>query len=224
MRFAFAVVTIYVHVYQPINIKEPDVEVGDDAYNYVVTYVENADKSLFSENFKDSENGYAKYIDVESFVDWYLINEITKNTDGTFFTSCYMNLALDGKLKMGPLWDYDITFGNAYYDNNDVPEGFRIKGSVSWYDRLFQDPNFVALVKERFAYFYGMRNEIFAEINRNAEYLQYAAIENNNKWGTLYNYTWPNSDIMGSYQNEVQNMKNWLNRRFEWLNNAFSAL
>ena len=69
-----------------------------------------------------------------------------------------------------------------------------------------------------------MRNEIFAEINRNAEYLQYAALENNNKWGTLYNYTWPNSDIMGSYQNEVQNMKNWLSRRFEWLNTAFSAL
>lgn len=42
--------------------------------------------------------------------------------------------------------------------------------------------------------------------------------------GTLYNYTWPNSDIMGSYQNEVQNMKNWLSRRFEWLNTAFSAL
>ena len=42
--------------------------------------------------------------------------------------------------------------------------------------------------------------------------------------GTLYVYTWPNSDIMGSYQNEVQNMKNWLSRRFEWLNTAFSAL
>ena len=213
------------HVYQPINIKEPDVEVGDDAYNYVVTYVENVDKSLFSENFKDSENGYAKYIDVESFVDWYLINEITKNPDGSFYSSCYMNLSREGKLKMGPLWDFDIAYGNINYNvDSEYPEGFWIKGRVSWYNRLFQDSNFVALVKERFAYFYGMRNVIFAEINRNAEYLQYAALENNNKWGTLYNYTWPNSDIMGSYQNEVQNMKNWLSRRFEWLNTAFSAL
>ena len=40
----------------------------------------------------------------------------------------------------------------------------------------------------------------------------------------LYNYTWPNYEILGKYQNEVQNMKNWLNRRLEWLNNAISAL
>lgn len=41
---------------------------------------------------------------------------------------------------------------------------------------------------------------------------------------TLYNYTWLNNEIWGTYQSEVQNMKNWLSRRFEWLNTAFSAL
>ena len=212
------------NINQPINIKDPDVEVDSEAYNYVVSYLENTDNALYSENFTDPTEGYAKYMDVETFVDWYIINEIAKNNDAIFYTSCYMNLSREGKLKMGPLWDYDIAFGNVNYNYNDNPEGFWILEKVSWYKRLFQDPNFVALVKERFAYFYGMRNEIFAEINRNAEYLQYAALENNNKWGTLYNYTWPNSDIMGSYQNEVQNMKNWLSRRFEWLNTAFSAL
>ena len=212
------------HIGEIINIKDPDVEIGSEAYNYVVSYLENTDNALYSENFTDPTEGYAKYMDVETFVDWYIINEIAKNNDAIFYTSCYMNLSREGKLKMGPLWDYDIAFGNVNYNYNDNPEGFWILEKVSWYKRLFQDPNFVALVKERFAYFYGMRNEIFAEINRNAEYLQYAALENNNKWGTLYNYTWPNSDIMGSYQNEVQNMKNWLSRRFEWLNTAFSAL
>ena len=125
---------------------------------------------------------------------------------------------------MGPLWDFDIAFGNINYNVNVVdPEGYWIKG-VAWYKQLFKDPAFVELVKERFNYFYSQKDVIFSEINRNANYLQYAALENNNKWGTLYNYTWPNSDIMGSYQNEVQNMKNWLNRRLEWLNTEFSAL
>lgn len=212
------------HIGQPINIKDPDVEVGSDDYNFVVNYLNTTDQVLFSEDFADPVEGYKKYIDVESFVDWYLINEITKNPDSRFFTSCYMNLSREGKLKMGPLWDFDIAFGNIDYHPQVIGlEGFWVKTSP-WFTRLFEDPAFVSLVKERFAYFYGKQNEIFLEINRNAEYLQYAAVENNNKWGTLYNYTWPNYEILGKYQNEVQNMKNWLNRRLEWLNNAISAL
>lgn len=213
------------HIGQPINIKDPDVEVGSDDYNFVVNYLNTTDQVLFSEDFADPVEGYAKYLDVESFVDWYLISEITKNPDSRFFTSCYMNLSREGKLKMGPLWDFDIAFGNINYSvlQAESVDGFWIK-TVPWYVRLFSDPAFVSLVKERFDYFYSQKEVIFNEINRNAEYLQYAAVENNNKWGTLYNYTWPNSDILGSYQNEVQNMKNWLNRRLEWLNNAISAL
>jgi hypothetical protein len=206
-----------------VNIKDPELEVGSEAYEYLVDYMNKADAALFSESFKDPEIGYAKYFDVISFADWYIINEISKNNDAIFWTSCYMNLSRGGKLKMGPLWDYDIAFGNVDYGNCGDPEGFYIK-DIPWYKRLFEDPAFVSIVKERFAYFYSQKNVIFSEINRNAEYLQYAAIENNNKWGTFYIYTWPNNEILGSYRNEVQNMKNWLNRRFEWLNTAISLL
>jgi spore coat protein CotH len=182
---------------QPINIKSPEVEVGDSAYNYVVDYLNTVERVLFSDDFKDPSKGYAKYIDVASFVDWYLINEIAKNNDACFFSSCYMTLARNGKLKMGPLWDYDIAFGNVNYNTNDDPEGFYICTNVSWYRRLFADAAFVKLVQERFEYFYSNKEVIFNEINRNAEYLQYAAVENNNKWGVLYEYTWPNNEILG---------------------------
>lgn len=212
------------HVPYPINIKDPDVELGSEAYDYVLGYVESLDNVLFSDNFNDPVNGYSKYIDVESFVDWYLINEISKNTDAIFFSSCYMNLSRNGKLKMGPLWDFDLAFGNVDYNTNDNPEGFWLKNNIAWYKSLFKDPAFVSLVKERFDYFYSQKDVIFNEINRNAEYLQYAAVENNNKWSTLYNYTWPNNEVLGSYQNEVQSLKTWLNRRFEWLKTALYAL
>lgn len=211
------------HIEQPINIKEPELKFEEDAYNYVVQYLERADASLFSENFTDPINGYRKYLDVESFVDWYLINEITKNNDARFYSSCYMNLSHDGKLKMGPLWDYDIAFGNVNYNGNDSPEGFWIL-RVPWYNRLFQDTAFVQKVKERFDYFYNNRDKIYSKINDNANYLKYSIIENNNKWGTLYNYTWPNNTIWGSYQNEIQSMKIWIEKRFEWLNEQFSAM
>lgn len=205
------------HIGYPINIKDPDVEVGDEAYNYVVRYLEVVDSVLFCDNFKDKQNGYAKYIDVNSFVDWYLINEISKNNDACFYTSCYMNLSRGGKLKMGPLWDYDIAFGNVTYNGCDKPTGYWIK-EVSWYKRLFQDPNFAQKVRERFEYFYSKRDYLFNEINANAKYLKYSIIENNYKWNTLYEYTVPNNTIMGSYENEVQELKTWLDKRFEWLN------
>lgn len=54
-------------------------------------------------------------------------------------------------------------------------------------------------------------------INSGAEYLKYSVIENNSRWQTLYMYTWPNYAIWGAYNNEVQYLKNWLDTRFDWL-------
>ncbi len=211
------------HIEQVVNIKDPDVEYDDENYDYAKNYVSLVDEALFSNDFKNQEEGWQKYMDMDSFVDWYLINEISKNNDAIFFSSCYMNLKRGEKLKMGPLWDFDIAFGNVDYNNNWEVNGFWIK-NVSWYERLFQDPAFVAKVKERFNYFYNKQPEIMNEINQNAQYLRYSVIENNSKWGTFYNYTWPNYDIWGNYQNEVQSMKLWIQKRFEWLKEQFDAM
>ena len=117
---------------------------------------------------------------------------------------------------MGPLWDFDIAFGNINYGDNFDVSGFWIR-VLPWFNRLFQDPAFVARVKEHFDYFYNHRDNIFNEINLNARYLHRSVQENENRWGILYNTTWPNYDVWGNYQNEVQNMKGWLSRRLDWL-------
>lgn len=211
------------HIPQPVNIKDPDVEYDNEDFQYAKNFVETADATLFSENFKDSENGWQKYFDVESFVDWYLINEISKNVDATFWSSCYFHLQRGGKLKMGPIWDFDISFGNVDYAEARYYDDFWVT-NTSWYYRLFQDPFFVNRVKERFDFFYNKQPELMEEINQNAQYLQYSVVENNEKWNTFYNYNWPNYDIWGNYQNEVQSMKLWLQKRFEWLKQQFDAM
>ena len=211
------------HIPQPVNIKDPDVEYDDENFNYAKEYLTNADNVLFSDNFTNPSEGWQKYLDMESFVDWYLINEITKNNDAIFYSSCYMNLRRGGKLKMGPIWDFDIALGNVNYNDNFIEEGSWIK-KIQWYSRLFEDPAFVAKVKERFAYFYRHREYIMRNINENAEYLKYSVQENENRWHTFYTYTWPNYDIWGSYMNEVQSMKTWLSKRFEWLKNEFEKM
>ncbi|MFK2476540.1 CotH kinase family protein [Bacteroides fragilis] len=203
-----------------VNIKKPNVEVGDEKYCFIKEYITEAERVLFGDNFKDPVNGYRKYLDVNSFVDWYLVNEIAKNNDAVFWSSCYMNVSPNGKIKMGPLWDFDIAFGNINYNNNQLATGFWVK-EASWIKRLFEDTYFVDKVKERFKYFMERKEDIFMYINKTADTLHYSAIENNNRWGTLYSNTWPNYAVWGAYENEVQYMKFWLDKRFLWLDKAF---
>jgi hypothetical protein len=211
------------HLSKPINIKDPDVTKGDEDYNFVVDFVTKADEALFSENFKDKDTGYPHYFDVDSFVDWYLINEITKNNDAILYTSCYLHLRRGDKLKMGPLWDFDIAFGNVNYNGCDDPEGLWIY-KASWFQRLFEDPDFVSMVKERFEYFYSIKDEIYSRMDENMAYLRYSVSENNDKWGVLYDNTWPENDIWDNYKNEVDTMKQWLEKRMEWLKQCYNEM
>lgn len=208
----------YSSIEQPVSILSPSLQTGDSKYVYIKTFLSNAESALFSTDFKTSD-GWQKYLDADSFVDWYLINEIAKNNDAAFQSNCYMHMKKGQKLKMGPMWDFKNAFGNG---NDNSVSGFVVK-SAKWFDRLFQDPAFVEKVKERFAYFYSHKNDILNDMNENAKYLKYAVQENNNKWGVF--------DTKGSsqsssvlYQNEVEAMKKWLEQRMDWLKQAFSEM
>ena len=126
------------HINYSIEIKEPEgVSFGDENYNYIANFIQMADDALFSSNFTDPQEGWQKYMDIDSFVDWYLIHEMSKNEDSMFHFSTYMNLQRGGKLKMGPIWDFDIAFGNVKENGSTamLPEGFMLDWSL-WYQRL----------------------------------------------------------------------------------------
>ena len=210
------------HMEMPINIEDPEVQRGDANYNYACQYVAYADAVLYSENFKDPSVGWKAYFDMDSFVDWYLINEITHNPDATMLYSCYMHFKRGGKITMGPIWDFDLAFGNVdYWDRG--PYDFWIKKS-DWIVRMFKDPAFVARVKERYDYFYSRKYDIMREIDETAVYLKGSAAENENRWHTFYDYVLPNYEVWGSYYNEVQSVKEWLNNRMDWLKSEFDKM
>ena len=217
------------HIDAPLNIKEPEVEVDGEEYNYIVDYLTNVDNVLFSDNWLDAEEGYKKYIDISSFVDWYLINEIAKNNDAAFYTSCYMNLKRGGKLKMGPLWDFDLGFG-GYFDNErgrtiaNVTENFYIK-NVWWLNRMFNDPDFLSLVKERFNVFYSRKQDMLNQIDSRAAVLIDKVIEDNKLWGSITNNTLSTKEeVMTAYQGKVEELKIWLLARLEWLKTNIASL
>lgn len=217
------------NISQPINIKDPEVEVGGEDYNYIVDFMERADAALFSSDFLDEEEGYKKYIDEDSFVEWYLINEIAKNNDAIFYTSCYMNVKRGGKLKMGPLWDFDLGFGGYFDDERgrtivNVPENFYIKSNVKWINRMFKDPVFVTKVKDRFNYYYANRQQIYDHIDANASTIIEKIYEDNKMWGRVCSKSSSKDEVKAAYQEKVNYLKNWIETRLNWLNENINAL
>lgn len=216
------------HIPEPLVIKDPDVIKGDDNYNYVKDFIQKADDALFSDNFKDDNTGYKKYIDIPSFIDWFLVNEITKNNDSSYYTSCYMNLSRDGKLKMGPVWDFDLSIGNypswwtPNISNINSSSGFFLT-NVKWYARMMEDPSYVAQLKERFNFYYTHKDEIFDNIERQKQLIAEVLKDNERKW-MFYTNPYNETQFLEKHQKECESLRTWLEARFEWLNKAISEL
>lgn len=207
------------------NIKEPSLEHGDEQYEYISSRLQEIEDALTGDNFLDPEQGYAQYIDVDSVIDWYLVNEIAKNQDAIFYSSVYMSLIPGEKLKMGPVWDFDIGFGNSNNTRSMAydPEGFWVKRSA-WMSRMFKDPRFINRVKERFSYFKENKELMIKGISNNADYLSTVQARNFDKWDILGKYVWPNYVYFESYEEEKDYLIEWLEARFQWLDGAINEL
>lgn len=209
-----------------ISFKDPD-EGSDEIRDTVRSIVQNAEDVLYSGNFTDSENGWRKFIDENSVIDWYIVNEFTKNNDANFYCSVYLYFdPADRKLHLGPNWDFDISCGNIDYNGCDDPVGLWIEKS-SWVSRMFQDSVFVEKVNMRWN---STKKELHDSINKwipeNALFLQRAADCNFKKWKVLGHYIWPNAadyQIRTTYQSEIDYLISWLNRRFAYLDSVFKA-
>ena len=199
-------------------LKDPEPEKGSDEYNYAKNYINKAEKDLKEGNV----DSYRSYIDMESFVDWYLNQEFSMNMDANFFLSVYMNIGEDGKLYMGPLWDFDIAFGNDVFDTNDnkIPEGFYIYNtdkSKLWMKVLRNDPQFIKILKERYAAMRADKDNILAHIDDVAAAQRESAVLNDKKWNRLCKAGSSREQILKAYDAEVQFLKDWVEGRFAWL-------
>jgi hypothetical protein len=201
-------------------IKSPD-KGPEEQLAYIQNYVQTTENVLFSDSFADPEQGYARFIDVESFVNWYLVNEITKNTDAKFANSVYMHKPRGGKLTMGPVWDYDIGLGNVNYSPGEFPEGWYIR-EASWLRRLFEDPIFEQRVKDRWRTVQPELQEVLNQIDQQAATLDQSQRLNFGTWRILNKKVWPNPVQTGSYQGEVDYLEKWLSERIAWMDSELS--
>ncbi len=197
--------------------------------NYIEQYVDSFEYALNGSNFTDTSIGYSKYIDINSFIDFYIINEFAKNIDG-YRLSTYMHKDKEskgGKLAMGPFWDFNLAFGNADYCSGGVISGWEVDGGCGynnpfWFERLLDDTLYENKLKCRWEYLRERsfhQDSLFNFIDSLALYLDDAQQRNFQKWNTLGTYVWPNYFVGSTYQQELIFFKTWIGNRLSWIDN-----
>lgn len=203
----------------PYVLKEPEVP-STQQINYITKHMQEIEDVLQSRDFADPRRGYAQYIAVDQFVDWYLINEITKNADAADLSSIYFYKSSGQKLVIGPIWDFDLAFGNLNYSDAQNPTGWWIRTNSPWFARLFQDPAFEARVKARWSDLRSHsldRNSLLRLIEGEAAALDDMQRRNFEIWDILNKYVWPNRVVTGSYYGEIKVLEDWLSARMIWM-------
>ena len=205
---------------------------------YIQTFVNDLETALYSPNFTDPINGYQKYLDTDSFIDYFIVNELSRNNDG-FKKSCYLNKDKDGltanaKLKAGPVWDFDWAWKNLWgcsiFENTDgsgwahnVNDCFTDNYSTGWYYRLLQDVAFQNKLRCRWNYFRStiLSNSVInSYIDETASFLNQAQVRHYEKWPILGNPNSGASEVDNdptTYAGQIQKLKDWISLRTTWL-------
>jgi spore coat protein CotH len=212
----------------PVTIKHPDEDdITDQQKKFINDYFNKFESAALASNFTDPNNGYRKYIDLDSFLRNFIIGEFCANTDA--FWSVYMYKdAADGKLHTGPTWDNDLSFDNDYrthpitsadylYAVNGSFAGGRLKDIV---DRIVkQDPQAKARLVELWdaALNEGNLKDLDSYMEDTAKLLDESQELNFKRWRILDQWVHMNFQALGSYEAELGTVRNHIKTRLNTL-------
>jgi hypothetical protein len=208
----------------PMMFSDPE-EPNSEQLAYVKGLFESFEQALWAKDHSQT-SGYPKYIDVDSFVDYYIVQELTKNIDGNLRKSSFITKERGKKMEMYHLWDFDLTLGNCGYFWGNVgngPENFWIKLD-KWYPHLFADPAFVDKVQKRWNELKPEFDKIPEFIDEQTFYLAKAQERNFKVWSIWESVDWVYFPSLGSYEKEVEYLKDFYTKRLEWLDRELNEL
>jgi hypothetical protein len=195
--------------------------------NYILTYVGNMERALYFDRFT-GEGSYHEFMNDSSFIDFMIINELAKNVDG-YRLSSYLYKGKNDRLNCGPIWDFNLTYGNADYYNGWLTSGFQYAANLGsdywqnpfWWAKLMKDSEYVKKLKRRWSLL--RKNElsnqrITSVVDSLTNLISEARIRNYQRWtGVLGAKIWPNYYVGSTYNEEVTWMKSWISNRLWWL-------
>ena len=185
--------------------------------SFLRNHLDGFDRAVRGRTPTDPVRGYPRYIDVESFVDFHMLNEFSKNPDGLRL-STYMHIPRNGRLTMGPIWDFDRTLGPDDDNRAANPNGRSSVYNFSWWGRLFQVPDFKQEYADRWQRWRETvmtQDNLFAIIDSMAGELEEAQARNFDRWNLV--------SRNGGWRREIQQLKDWVERRLEWFDREFPA-
>lgn len=201
----------------------------EDQQKYICQDISRFEEALYSDYFDDPDLGYAAYIDVDNFVDYYIINEFTMNSDASYL-STYIYKDAAGKIRL-TVWDYNNAFNNYMWENKKTDE-FLVAES-NWYNRLFQDKAFTDKVIARYkALREGILSDdaLFAQIDGYVITLGDAIDRNFEIWGYTFHEGMLSDDEQGnsrdpkSYDEAIDQLKECIRLRGDFLDNNIQYL
>ena len=185
------------------------------------------EKAVYSFDYDNDTYGYQTMIDIDSFVDYFLINEFTLNYDAGWL-STYIYKDIDGKFKMC-IWDFNSACDN-YQDTYLKPNSLQFQYNV-WYVMLMKDEKFTEKIIDRY---YELRKTYLSEdylntyIDKTTEYLGDAVQRNFEKWGYSfedgYDLLYPSDRNPRSYEEAKTLLKNAIMYRGKWLDENIHTL
>ena len=196
---------------------------------YVQDFFDEFRDVLNGPDYADPVNGYAKYIDVDSWIDFHLINTLTENVDALAL-STYLHKDVGGKIAFGPAWDFDRALESIdNRDDNplDWPAGGNNLFERTWWSRLFSDPNFFQQYIDRYQELRQTEfsNEaIDARIDKWAAVVDESRVRDLERWSQTprSNCPSPAEFCDGTWEGEVEHMRDWLHLRLGFMDGQFA--
>lgn len=211
-----------------LEVVDPD-PLNAQQRSWLTQHINEFNDVLNGPNFANPTTGYRAYIDVGSWINQLILNELSREMDA-YVRSQHFYKDRDTKIFAGPPWDFDLSFGVGGYFNNNQTSGWQYQQTRSpqtntWFPRLLQDPAFVNEVKIRWQ---SLRRgllsnaQLEARINSLATPLTNAAQRNFQKWPNL------STRMLGpfitptnpTWQGQVQFMRDWMFQRATWLDST----
>ncbi len=206
-------------------VKHPSLEdITNEQKRYIFDYFYRTDNAI------RALDGYENFIDIDSLIDWLILHEITYNLDSCFRRSCFITKKKGDVLKMGPIWDFDLAFGNHFrYEENDWATigGENEYVRVSWINYLIEDANFRSRLKARWEEIKApLLSKAMEAIDHAYMLVSPSAEYNFIKWDELIGTSSPCQPSYFSeyttYELHIQRLKDFINERYTWFNNELS--
>ena len=179
------------------------------------------DKTLRLEEFIEEKN--LSLIDINSFIDYFIISELSKNIDA-YRLSTYLSF-INGKFSIDIVWDFDQSFGLSKYHKGYESNGFIIESDLNkfippFFNNLWNNTYFKRKLINRYK---KLRKNILSEksinikINSYYEEILLSSNINFERWNILEKEIWPNYNTFKTHKEEIDYVKYWTNKRLKWL-------